>query len=40
MGLDFSAAENSRGFRAPQEAARILAKSIDYAWQGQLVPRQ
>jgi nitrite reductase (cytochrome c-552) len=34
--LDFVAAENSMGFHAPPEAARILAESIDYARQGQL----
>jgi nitrite reductase (cytochrome c-552) len=34
--LDFIAAENSRGFHAPQEAARVLAEAIDYARQGQL----
>ncbi len=34
--LDFVAAENSMGFHAPQEAARILAEAIDYARQGQL----
>lgn len=34
--LDFIAAENSMGFHAPQEAARILAESIDYSRQGQL----
>lgn len=34
--LDFVAAENSMGFHAPQEAARILAESIDYARQGQV----
>jgi nitrite reductase (cytochrome c-552) len=34
--LDFVAAENSMGFHAPQEAARILAESIDYARQGEL----
>jgi nitrite reductase (cytochrome c-552) len=33
---DFINAENSMGFHAPQEAARILAESIDYARQGQL----
>jgi len=33
--LDFIAAENSMGFHAPQEAARILAESIDYARQGE-----
>ncbi len=35
--LDFVAAENSMGFHAPQEAARILAEAIDYARQGQLL---
>lgn len=34
--LDFVAAENSMGFHAPQELARVLAESIDYARQGQL----
>ncbi|MCC7123817.1 MAG: ammonia-forming cytochrome c nitrite reductase subunit c552 [Acidobacteria bacterium] len=34
--LDFVEAENSTGFHAPQEAARILGESIDYARQGQL----
>jgi len=33
--LDYIAAENSMGFHAPQEAARILGESIDYARQGQ-----
>jgi nitrite reductase (cytochrome c-552) len=33
--LDFIAAENSMGFHAPQEAARILGEAIDYARQGQ-----
>jgi nitrite reductase (cytochrome c-552) len=37
--LDFVEAENSTGFHAPQEAARILAESIDFARQGQLVLR-
>jgi len=37
--LDFVAAENSMGFHAPQETARILAESIDYARQGQLAAR-
>jgi nitrite reductase (cytochrome c-552) len=32
--LDFVAAENSMGFHAPQELARILAEAIDYARQG------
>lgn len=34
--LDFINAENSMGFHAPQEAARILAESIDLARQGQV----
>jgi nitrite reductase (cytochrome c-552) len=34
--LDFVYAENSMGFHAPQEGARILAEAIDYARQGQL----
>ena len=34
--LDFINAENSMGFHAPQEAARILAESIDLARQGQI----
>ena len=34
--LDFIAAENSMGFHAPQEAARVLGEAIDYARQGQL----
>jgi nitrite reductase (cytochrome c-552) len=34
--LDFILAENSMGFHAPQEAARILAEAIDYARQGQV----
>jgi nitrite reductase (cytochrome c-552) len=34
--LDFVAAENSMGFHAPQEMARILGETIDYARQGQL----
>ncbi|MCC6586992.1 MAG: ammonia-forming cytochrome c nitrite reductase subunit c552 [Bryobacterales bacterium] len=33
---DFIAAENSMGFHAPQEAARILGEAIDLARQGQL----
>jgi nitrite reductase (cytochrome c-552) len=32
--LDFVAAENSLGFHAPQEAARILAEAIDFGRQG------
>ncbi len=34
--LDFVAAENSMGFHAPQEAARLLGESIDYGRQAQL----
>ncbi|MFI5378767.1 MAG: ammonia-forming cytochrome c nitrite reductase subunit c552 [Tepidisphaerales bacterium] len=34
--LDFVAAENSMGFHAPQELARILGESIDYSRQAQL----
>ncbi|MFZ5895192.1 MAG: ammonia-forming cytochrome c nitrite reductase subunit c552 [Myxococcota bacterium] len=35
--LDFIAAENSMGFHAPQEAARVLGEAIDYARQGQVL---
>ena len=38
--LDFVAAENSMGFHAPQELARILGETIDYARQGQLAVRE
>jgi nitrite reductase (cytochrome c-552) len=34
--IDFIAAENSMGFHAPQEAARILGEAIDYARKGQI----
>jgi nitrite reductase (cytochrome c-552) len=34
--LDFVNAENSMGFHAPQEAARILGEAIDFARQGQI----
>jgi len=34
--LDFVAAENSMGFHAPQETARILGEAIDYGRQAQL----
>lgn len=34
--VDFINAENSMGFHAPQEAARILGEAIDYAQQGRL----
>ncbi len=37
--LYFIAAENSMGFHAPQEAARILAESIDLSRQGQIALR-
>jgi len=37
--LDFVEAENSTGFHAPQEAARILGESIDYSRQGQIAVR-
>ncbi len=37
--LDFVEAENSTGFHAPQEAARILGESIDFARKGQLAVR-
>lgn len=37
--LDFVEAENSTGFHAPQEAARILAESVDLSRQGQLALR-
>lgn len=33
--LDFAEAENSSGFHAPQESARILGLAIDYARKGQ-----
>lgn len=33
--VDYVEAENSSGFHAPQEAARILGEAIDYARQGQ-----
>jgi nitrite reductase (cytochrome c-552) len=34
--LDYISSENSRGFHAPQEAARILAESMDYSRQAQV----
>jgi nitrite reductase (cytochrome c-552) len=37
--LDFVAAENSMGFHAPAEAARILAESIDFARQSERAAR-
>jgi nitrite reductase (cytochrome c-552) len=37
--LDFVEAENSTGFHAPQEAARVLQLSLDYARKGQMALR-
>jgi nitrite reductase (cytochrome c-552) len=34
--IDFIASENSMGFHAPQEAARVLGEAADYARQGQV----
>lgn len=34
--LDFIEAENSTGFHAPQEAARVLAESINHSRRGQV----
>jgi nitrite reductase (cytochrome c-552) len=34
--IDFVASDHSKGFHAPQEAARLLGEAIDYARQGQL----
>lgn len=34
--IDFIAAENSMGFHAPQEAARVLGEALDYSRQGQI----
>jgi nitrite reductase (cytochrome c-552) len=34
--IDFVAAENSMGFHAPQEAARVLGEAADYARQGEV----
>jgi nitrite reductase (cytochrome c-552) len=34
--IDFVAAENSMGFHAPQEAARVLGEAADFARQGQV----
>jgi nitrite reductase (cytochrome c-552) len=35
--LDWVSAENSMGFHAPQEAARVLGESLDFARQGQML---
>jgi len=37
--VDFVESENSNGFHAPQEAARILGEAIDYFRQGQILLR-
>jgi nitrite reductase (cytochrome c-552) len=37
--LDFVEAENSTGFHAPQEAARVLGESINFSRQGQIAIR-
>ena len=37
--IDFIAAENSMGFHAPAEAARILAEAIDFARQAERAAR-
>jgi nitrite reductase (cytochrome c-552) len=37
--LDFVEAENSSGFHAPQEAARILTQSVDASRRGQIALR-
>lgn len=34
--IDFVYSENSMGFHAPQEAARLLAEALDYARQGEV----
>ncbi|MAT71740.1 MAG: nitrite reductase [Planctomycetaceae bacterium] len=38
--IDYISSENSRGFHASQEAARILAESIDYSRQAQALALQ
>lgn len=37
--VDFVSAENSSGFHAPQEAARLLGRAMDLARQGQIALR-
>jgi nitrite reductase (cytochrome c-552) len=37
--LDFVEAENSTGFHAPQESARVLGEAIDFARQGEIALR-
>jgi nitrite reductase (cytochrome c-552) len=34
--VDYVLSENSKGFHAPQESARLLAEAIDFARQGQI----
>jgi nitrite reductase (cytochrome c-552) len=38
--LDFVEAEDSTGFHAPQEAARILGESIDFSTKGRNALRE
>ena len=38
--IDYVAAENSMGFHAPQEAAKVLGEATDYARQGQVSAMQ
>lgn len=37
--VDMVASENSMGFHAPQETAKVLGEAVDYARQGQLAAR-
>ena len=38
--IDWVYSENSMGFHAPQESARVLAEAMDYARQGQVLAQQ
>jgi nitrite reductase (cytochrome c-552) len=38
--VDFIEAENSMGFHAPQEAARVLLRSVDFSRKGQVALRE
>jgi nitrite reductase (cytochrome c-552) len=38
--LDFIEAENSMGFHADQEAARVLLESVNYSRKGQVALRE
>lgn len=38
--LDWIYSENSHGFHAPQESARVLADSIDYSRRGQIIAQR